>query len=481
MHNRLLLIILIISLIIGASTLTRGQDWGDDFASYIMQAESIWKGTTHEFVEQNSFTIFQSSNLIGPVAYPWGYPLILAPVYAIKGVSPLALKLPTLLFFVGFLICLYFFMKTRLTETESLLIVCLFAFNPLLLRFLDAILSDIPFLFFIMLSLLAISYVETKEGLRNDILLGLLFFLAFFMRTTGIILLVSLLIYQSIRFFRKHTNRNDIMLSSSRSLLVFGICWLITSRIFPDEQGSYFEQLRGLTFMFFKASIYFYFYLFANFFGEGIIWIRLYYGLVIFFLVGISIRARFSPDQYLLIFFILYFVSVLLWPFWQGPRFIFPLLPIFIYFTFQGMKFFFEKLLVRYSPIGRRMVYGFWSFIAIIFLFNSTISAYNNIKNNRTINGPFDPYSKQVYQYINKKTPVDSVVIFFKPRVMRLMTDRPSIMSTECDRMLKGDYLVLSKKVGENQQIPPERINSCNLPLTRVLSNNRFIVYEIQK
>jgi hypothetical protein len=40
---------------------------------------------------------------------------------------------------------------------------------------------------------------------------------------------------------------------------------------------------------------------------------------------------------------------------------------------------------------------------------------------------------------------------------------------------------VLSRKVGENNQIPPEQIDSCNLPLNEVLRNNRFLVYEIQK
>lgn len=103
------------------------------------------------------------------------------------------------------------------------------------------------------------------------------------------------------------------------------------------------------------------------------------------------------------------------------------------------------------------------------------------MQNDRTINGPFDPYSAEVYNYIKEKTPPDSVVIFFKPRVMAIMTAHPAIFSTECDRMLKGDYLVLSRKVGANQQIPPEDIEACNLPLDQVLKNNRFIVYQIQK
>jgi hypothetical protein len=64
---------------------------------------------------------------------------------------------------------------------------------------------------------------------------------------------------------------------------------------------------------------------------------------------------------------------------------------------------------------------------------------------------------------------------------MVMMTEHPTIMSTECDRMLKGDYIVLSRKVGENQQIAPEEIEACNLPLAEVLKNNRFVVYEIEK
>jgi hypothetical protein len=97
------------------------------------------------------------------------------------------------------------------------------------------------------------------------------------------------------------------------------------------------------------------------------------------------------------------------------------------------------------------------------------------------MNGPFDTYSMEVYNYIEEKTPPGSVVVFFKPRVMKLMTDHESIMSMDCQHILNGDVLVLSRKVGPNQQIPPEEIGACNLPLNEVLQNNRFIVYQIKK
>ena len=169
------------------------------------------------------------------------------------------------------------------------------------------------------------------------------------------------------------------------------------------------------------------------------------------------------------------------WPSWQGARFIFPLLPLFVYFTFQGMKAAARKLPQRYASYGLGAVHGFWIVVTLSFLLTSSAHAYINLKNGRMINGPFDSYSREVYDYIQEKTPGDSVIVFFKPRAMHLLTGHDSIMSTECERILKGDVLVLSRKVGPNQQIPPEEIGACNLQLDEVLRNNRFIVYKIQK
>jgi hypothetical protein len=478
LRNPLLIIILLLSMVIGSSQLTRGHEWGDDFASYIMQAESILNGDMQNFIEHNSATIYQSSAQIGPVAYPWGYPLILTPFYAIKGISPLALKLPGLLFFAGFLICFYLLMRTRLTWTESLLLVSLFAFNPMLIDFLDQILTDIPFLFFSTLALLLMINKREWNALDHAMLGGVIF-LAFFIRTTGIILLLTLLAFQTIRFYWENPERKTIFINLMVAILSFGLLAFVAYSIFPSGQDSYFRQLRGFSYATFTRNISGYFALFPQFFGSSLAWLYIYYGLIPFFLLGAWTKR--NRDQPLIIFFAAYFLFMIIWPEWQGPRFIFPLLPIFIYFTFQGMKFAINKLTETYHQLGQGIFYGFWFLIAGIFLFNSSMNAYVNLQNNRSINGPFDPYSMDVYNFIKEKTPADSVIVFFKPRAMRLMTNHDTIMSTECDYMSLGDYVVLSRKVGENQQIAPEEIDSCNLPLDEVLRNRRFIIYEILK
>jgi len=480
-YKTILVVIVVISIFIGAGSLTRGHEWGDDFAWYILQAKSILNGTTAEFMQQSEFTNTQSTTHVGPLAYPWGYPLILTPVYAVKGISPLALKLPALFFYAGFLICLYYLIKIRLTRTESLLIVSLFAFNPMLLQFEDQILSDFPFLFFSTLALL-LMLKEDKRGALDYILIGISIFLTTFMRATGIFLLGSFLLIEFFKFLKNIKDWDavkQIVLNSFMVVFVFAVLWVANLFLFPSGGESYLSQYAGLTFETIINSTVAYFNVFSRFLGEADGWRYLYYVLFIFFLLGAWIRRK--EETIFIVFTALWMIVHITYPYWQGSRYIFPILPIFIYFTFQGMKTAINRLPEKYRLVGERTYYGFWTIIACIFLFTSSANAINNLRDDRAINGPFDQYSTQVYDYINEKTPSDSVVVFFKPRVMVLMTGHNTIMSMECDRMLLGDYIAISKKVDENQQIPYEQIDECNLPLDKVLENRRFIVYEVQK
>jgi len=480
LRDPFLLVILLTSLALGASVLTRGHEWGDDFASYIMQAQSILNGDMDEFIERNSFTIFESSVQIGPVAYPWGYPLALTPALLLKGVHALTLKLPGLIFFAGFLVCFYLLTGNRLTRTESLLLVALFAFNPVLIGFLDYILSDIPFLFSVFLALLLITKLDAKHGMWMYVFLGAAIFFAFFIRTTGVILLAGFLAHQALLFYQDRAKRRDIALNSAVVLAAFVLFWFVSSLIFPNGQGSYFQQLMGFTIETLLENIVNYFYLFVQFFDSNPTpaWTYIYYVLVAFFAVGVWTRR--NTDQVLIIFFVFYFAAMVIWPEWQGIRFIFPLIPIFIYFSFQGMLASVRMLPERHHFLGQGVHYSFWLVLAGIFLFNSGTHAYLTLKDDRRINGPFDPVSSDMYNFIRAETPSESVFVFFKPRAFRLFTDRDAIMALECDRLLMGDYVVLHK-TWEYSQILPDDIRNCNLSLKNVYENRRFIVYELSE
>lgn len=474
-------LLLLTSALLGSSVLTRGHFWGDDFAAYIMQAKSILSGSMDDFVTANTFTVTQSSHQIGPAAYPWGFPLMLVPVYALIGLSPLALKLPVLLSYIAFLLTFFFLIKRRFTLTESLLAVSLFAFNPELLRSLDNILSDIPFLFLSTLAiLLADLYVHEHQGKRRRTLAigtGVAVFAAFFVRTQGLILLGSILLFQGIRFFCEREQRRQIVTDSFTIVLSFGVLWGISMLVFPGGQTSYLALYSEFSVESVITNIVSYSQLFREFFASLPGQDLFFWVFTVFFFIGLITRLK--TDLLFALYVVLYLVVIWTWPEWQGYRFIFPMLPFFIYFVIQGIRVTLSKFGETIKTVLQKGVYAFLILIAIFFAFNSGSYAYENLRANREINGPFDPFSLETFDFIQNETTPDSVIVFFKPRAMRLMTDRYALALTECDRIPEGDYLVLSKKVGENLQIPPDRIEECNLSLDKVFENRRFIVYKL--
>lgn len=480
LRDPLLIVILVLSLVLGSSVLNRGHDWGDDFASYIMQAQSIWTGTTQEFVEHNRFTIEESAIPLGPVAYPWGYPLILVPAYAFKGLKPLVLKLPGLFLFVGFLICLYLLTKDRLTRSERLLLVSLFAFDPLLIVFLNQITSDIPFLFFSTLSLWLMLKANRRETL-NALILGAVIAYAFFIRTQGILLLASYGIVELFYLWKHRADREMVRKVIWGMFIVsasFGLLWLVYSLIFPSGSESYFDQFKNFQIETALGYIEGYFQVVSEFFGKTVGWRYLYYGLFLFFLIGLWVRRK--EETIFIVFTLVWMILLVTWPAWQGPRFIFPLLPIFIYFVFQGISITIQKLPQNNHLWGQRVFVVFWLVINGTFLFRSGAEAYKNLSRDRRATSAFETTSLDMYEFVRENTSPDSIIVFFKPRAMRMFTNRDSYMALTCGELTRGNYVVINK-LAENSQVPEDEVDECGFPIQAVFESRRFLVFKILK
>ena len=474
-----LITILSISALLGSSMLTYGHVWWDDFAAYIMQAESILSGDMPGFVAHNTITIKNSSSQLGPITYPWGYPLLLAPVYWILGLSPMGFKSVGVFFYLALLIAFYILMRRRFTRIESLFALSLFAFNPMLLDFLDYILTDIPFLFVSTLAILLIDKyaTETDQKLLSPFLIGTVIFAGFFLRTPGILLLGTLLAYQAWRVLFDRSIFKRLALDSLVTVITFGLFWGLTSVIFPGGQDSYFSHFEeygfGLESVLRNAGGYFL--VLGEFFKGLPLQEVIFWSFAGFFIIGLL--SRLKADMLFVLVILPVYLANVVWPEWQGIRFMFPALPFFVYFALQGMK-------VLASRVGDKkeiFVYIILALLVIGLFSVSTLSGLDNLRNGRQINGPFDPYSMELYDFIKEETPSESVIVFFRPRVMRLMTGRDSISITGCDQLMRGDYIALSKKVGDNLQIPPEEIEDCGLPLEDVYENRRFVILQIRK
>lgn len=173
--------------------LTDAHDWGGDFSEYIMQAKSIVEQDISGFIADDTF----------PIKYPWGFPMLLAPVYKAFGLDILRLKMVGVICYVLFLFVIYYGFAQYHSRAGILGVTAVFALNPYMLTFLNQILSDIPFLFFSTLCVLLVgrAVVQRRPIISfpiDYVLIGIVLGIAFLIRNNGALLIILVALTQLI-------------------------------------------------------------------------------------------------------------------------------------------------------------------------------------------------------------------------------------------------------------------------------------------
>jgi hypothetical protein len=521
-QSMLLVSIIGIAVLLLCLTITTGHNYGGDFSSYIMQAKSITEQDVRGFIDANRYTILKSSYPIGPVAYPWGFPVMLAPVYSVFGMNMIALKSVVVVCYLLFLLLLWFGFRKYHTHCWLVCLVCLFSLNPSMIAFCDNIISDIPFMLFSTFSIFFIGQITVEK--RNiisctldSILLGISIACAFLVRTSGILILVTLGITQMIALILKspsridqHTNNVSPMLSVSlrrffaignfsiRGLflnmcpyIIFFCVTLAWTMILP-EGGSYqlSHNAKIVSLSTIKRHIIYYIDLPSKFLA-GVPRYYLLYGMSIpLYVVGLT--RRYKTDYHIIVYILLTFLFYVAWPELQGLRFLFPVLPFFFSFVLTGLSVFEGGTTVAERVFRKTICLLPILLILSFFAVRSLSGAYVNvIQNHQTMEGPFTETSMSMFEFIRRNTEKDSVVVFFKPRVMRMMTGRKSIMLTKMEELAlsRGDYLCLFlPKIGPDSMYVASRVSpfqvSPNVIIGKrniepVYENNEYKIYRL--
>ncbi len=150
------------------------------------------------------------------------------------------------------------------------------------------------------------------------------------------------------------------------------------------------------------------------------------YGIQII-LVVLSLLAHWKRDLPLAVYMLGTVVMYLAFPYQQGVRYVYPIWPVLLIFTLDGMHVAAE----RSEPVRSRQILTFlrflWIAIAVSSLVISTRSAWLNMANDRRPPGrtwgAFSPGSTALFEFISDHTPADSVIIFYKPRALSLRTN----------------------------------------------------------
>jgi len=223
--------------------------------------------------------------------------------------------------------------------------------------------------------------------------------------------------------------------------VVFFFFVVISNWAMPDGGVSHVSHLKGISIGSVKHNLHYYIGLLSEFFS-GTRHLSIIYGATIpLAIAGAARRCR--SDYPAIIYVALVVLSQVIWPHYAGLRYVFPILPFYLSFTLSGFESFWEGTKSPERVFRKILCYA--SILLVIFYFGVTSMRviYRNLKAYDVNEGPFAPTSQEMYSYVLNNTTDDNIIIFFKPRVMRLMTGRQSIMINKVEQLNRGDYLCL--------------------------------------
>ncbi len=381
-------------------TIRQGHVWGDDFAQYILHARNLIRGLPYG---QTGY-LYNPHNPIAPPMYPPVFPLLLAPVIGLFGLNLTAMKVEVILCFLAALGCMFVVSRERLSTAGALVVIAAVGFNPLVWNFKDEILSDFSFLLFCYAALACLMRGRAFVG-------GVCLALACGTRSLGIVLVAAVVLADLL-----HTRR----LSRATLIALMPVALLAAvQRLWLGHGPGYLDQLGNTLRM---AWVNFWYYgkelrdVWRN--GYAGFWMRLFFlaanGLGFWGYVR-SLRRRVTALE---IFPLLYVIVLIIWPAYQGFRFLLPLVPLYFLYLLEGMR-----QVAWLAPIRRqrRAVIALSIILAVTYIARYTTLPFGPIDQ-----GMEHPDTVEVFDYVKQHTPPEAVLVVGKPRAFALYTGRTS-------------------------------------------------------
>lgn len=474
----------IIAVAVASMSITRGHGWSDDYAGYILQAESIVAGTTEAVLADGVHTNTMGRPQ-GPIAYPWGVPLLLSAIIRCHGLNLFLMKFLNIGCFVLSLLVFFAILKVRMPSTAVLLCVGVVAFNPMTIWFQDMIGSEFPFMLVQMLTILVMErFLSVPRSPARAICIGILAGLSYLIRSNGVLLILTLLIVHSFEVLREWRRDRTFLrrcgwITAALPYAAFAGLVISVSVWLPLGGAGHCALFRKLNISYILNQVTYYTILCPSSYFDKLPFPMLLYGICLpMFLKGIACHRR--EDRLIMIYCGLTLCLYVFWPSRQNVRFLLPIMPFFIYFTLRGMPIGGWRFNLR-NPVTV-LALGFVVCLVGVSLRSSLLMGVVNMRGNRdTGSGPFDDDGAAMARFVTQNTQDDAVVGFFKPRIMRLVTGRRSFEMSREDRESVKDaaYYVRFKGLEDNSMMHCENVPT--IRMTAVFSNAQYVVYRIQE
>lgn len=424
-------------------TVVNGHYWNGDFAHYLHPAENLAQGKNYLDTQYllNSFGVF-----VGPYAYPPVYPLLLTPAIWLAGVDLVVLKWVGNCFFVAAMWLALKCFRPRL-GSAILFPILLAAINPYIWGFRNNLLSDFPFLFFCFLSLfLMLEFFNKDESghltfprrLLYAAAIGVSCYLCYGTREIGIVTPLTFIAYDIV--CRRKVSLAAVVVVAVFVLLAYVQGQALSGTFVPEHIQ---DNLNALVHQDNATTI------------NHLTWINLdpaqildrvigyrhslqnywiYYlgddnpALTIIYKISFNVTMLLAVIGYVLclfrkitvleIFCAGYMATLLLFGAPPWLRYLIPIFPIFLYYTFLAIQWLVSLWRKQYAG-GIALAW----FLATFVLFSAQL---NNIPYTPIEKGVYNPQTLEMFDFIRNNTQPDDTMVFARPRVMSLFTGRVS-------------------------------------------------------
>lgn len=492
-----------------------GHGWGDDFALYIDQARALSDGSIADVISLTRFALDNSAyNSFSAYVYPWFFPILLAPIVAFKGLDYSALKLVGTLSFVVALFVMQRVFRHRIGEIGALVIMLAIGFNNVYIGYTDAVLSDLTFLMMVFITLWWLDRVVDRGKLfgvawRPLLVVGILASLAFNTRREGSALLLGIAFAQLANWragrdlWRRTTTRpwRRLALTTAMPYLGFALGALVIQAVLPGQPYPRYDAAGGSGLHNMVDNLKWYKLPLAEalglkdigpnplrMFGSTSLAETVLSVFLVMVLVGILWRLLSASriDAHL-IGTLLGLAAVVLSPPFHENRYLLTVLPLMLYFAWQGVS----AVVLAVVTIVRRGARGGPSrvpsivatialAVPVIAVATDTKIAYDYHRVYTYVEwGPESPAAQEAFAAVLQYTDARDVIVFYQSRTMNLYTRRKAIQGNSESMMLqRGDWYLMVKDSDYIQtNLTDER--AAELGFVKMWENSRFVLWRI--
>ncbi|MGK7391185.1 MAG: ArnT family glycosyltransferase [Candidatus Cyclobacteriaceae bacterium M2_1C_046] len=430
-----------------------------DNANYYILGKALAQG--------DGFTLISHPNKPPNNHYPPGYPALVSVALKITGDSLQAVKIFNCLLFIGSVLLTYLLISRWINPVLGVVAAVFCALNSHMLFYSSIMMSEVPYLFFSLLTLYFFINIRSEFSIKDKYLyLTLLaLVLTYYIRSLGVALLLGMLIHLLIQRKWKHSTFFVILFIlmalpwSIRSSNLGGSSYMNQLKMVNPYQpalgeastGDFIDRIGENLVRYVTKEIPSAFYpAFDPEYGKDAGAGDWLFGMV---LIGFGIWGLWLIKQYrflLLGYLLATFGILMLWPqVWYGVRFIVPIIPLFYIALGAVLAYLFYQRF-KFNETG-------WKPYLLLLLALPLFSSVEKL--HKEAYSPYHPAWENYFKaavWAKNNLPKDAVISTGKPTLFYLYSDRPTDRypfnenQEELMKQLKStvDYVVIDQVYG---------------------------------